>query len=325
MQNKFDYIKWVSNIIATRFNIKLFSINLEVTKKCNARCDFCNYWKTKNETALIDFVPVIRHLDPISVVLTGGEPLLRNDICEIIKEVKKNFPLLRLSMISNGILLTEKLAEQLFESGLDQLSLSLDFLDNRHDLNRGRNGLAQHILKTAPLIRSKGMNLCLNTVVMKENLDSLEDIAIWAYEHNINISYSTYSALKNRNKSHLVSAVDLQKTIDIINRLIDLKNSLGNISNSRYYLKNIPVFFQNSEINNCQAGLKWVQVTPEGNIKRCSEHSIRCNWKEYNRNTFAKTKCNACWFGCRGESQAPFQLSRLQKYGKFLINNLTQK
>ncbi|RLB09321.1 MAG: hypothetical protein DRG59_02735, partial [Deltaproteobacteria bacterium] len=55
----------------------LFNINLEVTKRCNARCDFCDYWKEPRGIELDDYVPVIKHLKPLSVSLTGGEPLLR--------------------------------------------------------------------------------------------------------------------------------------------------------------------------------------------------------------------------------------------------------
>jgi MoaA/NifB/PqqE/SkfB family radical SAM enzyme len=321
MNNQLDkYFKWFISAAATRFNLKLFSVNLEITKKCNAHCNFCDYWRTDKEQALADYVSIIRHIDPISVVITGGEPLLRNDIVEIVRRLKSNLPLLRLSMITNGISLSENIADSLFSAGLDQLSISLDFLDKRHDRNRGCPGLFDHIYRIAPEIRSRGYNLCLNTIIMKDNLDSLQDIVSWAKDNRIDVSFSCYSDVKNNNKNHLVACEEIDNVRNVINKLIGFKKSYDNILNSDYYLKKIPIYFADKKIDHCQAGLKWVQVTPEGNIKRCSEHPIKCQWKEYNRYTFKATDCGRCWFACRGESQAPFQIERLKKYGKFILN-----
>ena len=71
------------------FQGRPYSINLEITKKCNAKCDFCDYWKTKQENVISDYGPIVKKIDPIMVTLTGGEPLLRKDIIEIIHGIKR--------------------------------------------------------------------------------------------------------------------------------------------------------------------------------------------------------------------------------------------
>ena len=58
---------------------------MEVTKLCNARCDFCDYWQTRNEERLKDYSDLIRKIDPLVVMVTGGEPMLRKDIVEQVK------------------------------------------------------------------------------------------------------------------------------------------------------------------------------------------------------------------------------------------------
>ena len=234
-----QYLKWFTNAAATRLNLKLFSVNLEVTKKCNAHCNFCDYWKTDKERTLDDYLPIIQHLNPISVTITGGEPLLRKDIVDIIGRLKSNLPLTRLSMITNGIALSENIADSLFGAGLDQLSISLDFLDERHDHNRGSKGLFQHIYHIAPKIPLKGHNLCLNTVVMKDNLDDLQKIVFWAKKNKINVNFSCYSDVKNMNKKHLVPKEEIVGVKNSIFNLVDLKKFYGNILNSEFYLKNI--------------------------------------------------------------------------------------
>ncbi|MFC1866774.1 radical SAM protein [Thermodesulfobacteriota bacterium] len=317
-----EYIIWGRNVALSRFGFKIFSVNLEVTKKCNARCIFCNYWKTKQESHLLDYVPIIKHLDPITVVITGGEPLLRNDIVEIITDLKKEKPLLRVSMITNGILLTADIATALYNAGLDQLSISLDFLDERHDLNRGHKGLSMHIMEIIKKIDAKGMGLSLNTVIMKENLDVVLDIAKWAAEQGISVGYSCYSDVKTHNRSHMVPPAENKDLIEIIDGLVLHKRFVGNITNSEYYLRRIPKYFRNGRIESCQAGIRWLQVTPEGHLKRCSEHPIQCDWSEYSKDAFAATQCGRCWFACRGESQAPLQWSRVKKYGAFLLRKV---
>ncbi len=44
-----------------------YSVNLEITKKCNAKCDFCDYWKTKQENVILDYGPIVKKIDPIMV------------------------------------------------------------------------------------------------------------------------------------------------------------------------------------------------------------------------------------------------------------------
>ena len=49
-------------------------LNLEITKLCNARCDFCDYWQTKHEERLSDYTPVIKKINPLVTVIRAGSP-----------------------------------------------------------------------------------------------------------------------------------------------------------------------------------------------------------------------------------------------------------
>ena len=116
----------------------LFSANLEVTLRCNLRCNFCNYWQNSNdETRLKDYSPIVRHLNPLHLTITGGEPLLRNDLESVIERIHDNTDFVYMNLITNGSLLTVERALSLWNAGLNQLSVSLDFPDARHDENRG--------------------------------------------------------------------------------------------------------------------------------------------------------------------------------------------
>ena len=139
----------------------LFFINLEVTKRCNARCNFCDYWKENPPRELKDYVAVVEKLKPLSVGLTGGEPLLREDLPNLVASLRRNFGFLHISLITNGSLLTMEKGVELWEAGLDELSISLDYLDGRHDAGRGLSGLTRHIIAVAPELAAAGVDLSL--------------------------------------------------------------------------------------------------------------------------------------------------------------------
>ncbi|HYK92207.1 MAG TPA: radical SAM protein [Acidobacteriota bacterium] len=156
-------------------------INLEVTRACNARCDFCRYWRTPSEKPLDDYVPVIRRLKPSVVIFTGGEPLLRRDLARLIGDVRREFPAIYLGMVTNGALLSVGKGLELWDAGLNQITVSLDFPDERHDGTRGIPGLTKRILRNIPQLIAAGIdNLVIQTVVKTENLACVADVIEWA-------------------------------------------------------------------------------------------------------------------------------------------------
>ncbi len=292
---------------------KLFSLHIEVTRKCNARCSFCDYWKNKGEEVrLDDYSPIVKKFDPLHITLTGGEPLLRPDLEDIIRLIVSNNRFVYINCITNGILLTPERAKKLWDAGLTQLSVSLDFPDSRHEFTRNVPGLWKHLeflIKELP--RTGIDNLCFNTVIMKDNLESITDIVKLAYDNGWKVSFSTYNPFKNRNFSHRLSKELVGKVTDLIHELIHLKRKYRNITNSDYYLLKIPEYINSGGIKGCTAGIKWAHVTPDGHIRRCSEREIIGHWTEYNPRSVSPTRCVECWYACRGESEAPLNLKRI--------------
>lgn len=288
-------------------------VNLEVTKRCNARCDFCDYWKTKTEESLDDYVPVVEKLKPMIVMITGGEPTLRRDLPQIIGSIRAYSDTVYLGMVTNGATLNVERGLKLWESGLDQLAISLDWLDERHDEARGIPKLAAKIKETAPQIAAKGVNVLLNTVIKQDNLDSVVDMVHWCNDNDVKISFSAYTDVKVGNLLHNVQTGRLDTLRSVIDELIQLKKSGMPILSTSYYLRRIPEFFENGGIGDCIAGKRFVTVTPEGNVKRCSEFPAECHYTEWTPNTFGKTDCEACWFSCRGETQAPLSIERIRQ------------
>src|SRR5213080_3908781 len=84
-------------------------VHFEVTLRCNARCSFCDYWKTDPATRATEatsFADVARFFNPMLVTFTGGEPLLRPDLEDLVASVARAIRLKYITLITHGAMLT---------------------------------------------------------------------------------------------------------------------------------------------------------------------------------------------------------------------------
>lgn len=284
--------------------------SIELTKFCNAGCDFCDDWKTKHSPKLGDVVDMVRRLNPMVLALTGGEPLLEKRLPRLIRDIKADQSFIYVYVVTNGSLLTEARAQEMFEAGLDQLSISLDYLDERQDHERKLRGLYERIATMIPRLTARGWTVVANTVIMRENLDEILALARRTHEWGAKISYSTYSDFKNGNRSHFLSAEEIATLRRIVADLVEHKRRIGNITNSRFYLERIvPYFTDPNGIAGCKAGNRFVQLTPDGQVRQCADFAPFVHYTEYRG--MEPTTCTRCWYACRGESEASLTLGRV--------------
>lgn len=274
------------------------AVNLEVTRRCNARCDFCRYPQVREDPRLDDYLPVIERLKPTLLTLSGGEPLIRKDLEGLIARLRGGCPNLHLGLVTNGSLLTVERGLSLWRAGLDHLAVSLDFLDERHDAARGLPGLARHILAVVPELVAAGIDrIALETVVKAENLDEVPKIVDWAERQHVHVALSAYTAAKAGNGTHNVGAQDAGRLRALVDWLIRHKRRSGTIVSSTYYLEHIPQSF-NGGVPGCTAGRRFVAVRPDGVVQPCHEYQECCPYSEWTRGTFAPPTCTACWCSC---------------------------
>lgn len=300
-----------------RLTKRPIAVNLEVTKRCNAKCGFCDYWRTKEEQALADYGPVVKKIDPMMVTITGGEPLLRRDIIEVVEGIRRAVPVTYRAMVTNGSLLTLEKAERLHEAGIDQIAISLDAVDERHDESRGIPGLWKRISTLLPQLPDVGFDaVTINWVIMADNFDQTLRVAELAREWGVYVSYSSYFPLKSlNNNGHMPTADKIDKIQATIEELLRFKRKNRNVRSSNYFLSHIPQYYRGVLIPDCPAGLKWIQISPEGYYKPCSELPALLHWTEYNhRTSFKPQACNICWYSCRGEVQAPLTPGRYREF-----------
>lgn len=286
-------------------------VNFEVTMRCNARCGFCDYWKTPSETRaneLTSFADAAREFKPMLVTFTGGEPLLRKDLEQLVAGVRQAVKLTYVQLITHGGMLTLDRAKSLWDAGVDQFNISLDYLDERHDQARGIPGLAKKILDVVPRMKDAGIGaIRFNTVIKRDNLDQLMPIVEKAASMNCGVNFSLYTDSKNGNKDHLLEAAHMEQLSGVIQSLLDYKHSKrGVISNSDYYLGQIPRYSRGEMTELCEAGESTIHIDPHGMVRRCPDFPADGPWQEYKG--YEPIACNDCYYACRGEAQAPINI-----------------
>jgi MoaA/NifB/PqqE/SkfB family radical SAM enzyme len=296
--------------VANRLQGRPMLVSIEMTKHCNAGCDFCDDWQTRTSPRLGDVVDMVRRLNPMVLSLTGGEPLIERRLPQIIRDVKASQSFIYVYVVTNGSLLTEARAAELFAAGLDQLSVSLNYLDERQDAERKLPGLWAHLAALLPKLAGKGHTVVANTVIMRENLDQALPIARQTLEWGAKVSYSCYTAFKNGNRAHGLAPGEVEALRRVVGDLVEHKNRHGNITNSRFYLERIvPYFTAPDGIPNCAAGRRFVQLTPDGQVRQCADFAPFVPYAEYRG--MEPTSCTRCWYACRGESEASLTVERV--------------
>jgi MoaA/NifB/PqqE/SkfB family radical SAM enzyme len=290
-------------------------VHFEVTLRCNAGCGFCDYWKTDasaRDDELSSYADAARYFNPMLVTFTGGEPTLRRDLEAIVAEVHRAISLKYITLITHGAMLSPERAASLWAAGVNQLNISLDYLDERHDRARGIPGLAAKILANIPAMQARGVdNIRFNTVIKNDNLDQVLAIAHAAESLGVGVNFSVYTDAKNGNREHLVAPDQLDDVARVVAQLLEVKRRRrGIITNSDYYLEQIPRYLRGEMREPCRSGIRTIHIDPSGRVKRCPDFPTDFHWRDFKQ--YEPIDCNACYYACRGEAQAPLRLSRVR-------------
>lgn len=249
----------------------------EVTYRCPLHCAFCynptDYDKhTQNELTTEQWIQALRDarkLGAIQLGISGGEPLLRDDIEDIVIEAKKLG--YYSNLITSGVGLTEKRIQALKDGGLDHIQLSMH--DVTEDINNFITNTKTFQLKqkVAAMIKSHGYPMVLNVVIHRFNIDHMKQIlemaeAIGAdYIELANNQYYGWS---------LVNRTQLMPTREQLDRAEAVTNEFRATGPKMKVLYVVPDYF-NDRPKKCMNG--WGEVfmivTANGDVLPC--HSAR--------------------------------------------------
>jgi len=296
------------------FQGKPITVSFEITYNCNARCEHCDlgdYVKEPHTEPKV-FGQWMADLKPAVAQISGGEPLLRKDLLDIIGEMRRRDPVAVFVITTNVQLLNEEKYLQLREAGIDQFSLSLDYPDERHNIFRHMKKNFEHIKELVPqLARYGNDDLILACVVQSDNFHDLPRIAELAKEWGSGVNFSTYNSLRTGNTDYLVNSEnDLKELQKIVNKLIAMQKDGYPILTSPWTLQQMINFFRDGEKANCQAGKRFLIVNPWGKLTPCGMFRDHYDsQKELVKKFSNHNKCDKCFTAIRANSEkSPYRL-----------------
>jgi len=241
----------VSNICKNIVKVKVKNYNLNplvlgfyITLRCNLKCLYCDYPKKSvkelGTEETIKLLEITRKKVP-AINITGGEPLLRDDIVEIVRKCK-NLKYLPVTIFTNSLLLEKR--ERILDY-VDFLFTSLDNLnEEKYDRITQVKGSAKkiknNIEKYSKLQEKKDFVMDVNCVINAGNLDDVLDLAEFVFDNNTSFSVEPQISFSSGLPSK--DLVGNEKYKYVIDELIKLKKRKNPILNSLGYLRNIKNF-----------------------------------------------------------------------------------
>lgn len=268
IDNKLEYDKLAFSRKLSKKNksVKLNSVYLHVTQRCNLSCSYCYNRKNLNQLDVLSTDDIshiadsLKNIGVSNIIITGGEALLRDDIvgiCEIFKNLKFN-----LSLLTNGTLISKK---QSILNLLDKVIISIDTFNQMKNMRNGLNvlKLKEELLSINDSQRSK---ISLRSVVTHSDEESWKDIKSFAISNGFKFLSSIF--IPND-----ISEISLMPDVC----KIEVNESYSSLSNPicGACYNEIAVDF-NGDIYPCQSLIK-----PQFKISNI----LNCNWQEDLKNS----------------------------------------
>jgi len=195
----------------------------EITRSCNLTCLHCRasaeYGSYEGEFAMEECFRLLDEIASFSepvIILTGGEPYLREDIFDVAAYGDRKG--LRMVLATNGTLVTDEIARKTRDAGIKRISISLDGRDAKsHDAFRGVAGAFEGSIAGIEAFKKAGVEFQINTTVTRLNLDQIADILklaldLGAVAHHIFLLVPTGRARDLADQE--ISSEDYEKTLN---------------------------------------------------------------------------------------------------------------
>ncbi len=261
-------------MLIDKYGRPLTHARVSITSKCNYSCIFCHKeginWSAVNELSPEDwsfFASVASKLGIVYFKITGGEPLTRSDAASIVRGIKPYAK--ELSMTTNGSLLS-KYAEELLESGLDRINVSLHSL-NREVFKKLTGGVLEQVLEGIEVAVGLGLAVKLDYLITSLNAHEYLDIINYAESLGIDLNIIELIPLGLASGNY----VELHSSLSIVEKYLER----AAVARTKYEFQSRPTYVMPSGIKvalvkgSCNpelcASCTRIRVTPEGRLKTC--------------------------------------------------------
>lgn len=275
-----------------KLNRKIEYMRISVTDRCNLRCVYCmpeegieniSHEEILSYDEIIRICKCIANLGIKKVKITGGEPLVRKDIIDLIKEIKGIDGIDEVTITTNGVLLYE-MADKLYEAGIDAVNISLDTLNRDKFIKITRRDKYENVSMAIDKLIDLGVRVKINCLAIKEhNLSEIVKIAAYSKNNNIDVRFIELMPIGyGKNYTGISNEVILDLLEDEYGSFKKVKEKRGN---------GPAVYYKNDEFKGC-IGLissisnefcetcNRVRLTSNGFLKLCLHYNKGIDLKE---------------------------------------------
>lgn len=283
-----------------------FSASFAVTNNCNLRCSYCNFpYLDRRQLTLEQIETLFDRLHRLGVRrlgLVGGEPLLRDDLADIVASAKRHEMFVTLN---TNLTLAERRPDALAK--VDLIFTSLDGDESQHNANRGQRAFAG-VLNAVGELRRRGKKVVLICVVTANNLDAVDWLLATANELDVEVHFQAQCTETKIVRGQVSPDIENQCWRDFWRDLSLRKANGARIASSLAYLRYLSQWQDfsksayHSPSSRCGAGVAFMFVDPLGTAYPCAYTNgavpgvnlLQTDWRE---NFPRKTPCTECLVG----------------------------
>ncbi len=256
-----------------------------ITNICNLRCSSCNIWrkpikKTIPKERAFFLVDELGHNGCFYFSISGGEPLLVPYLPELLQRAK-SVGIDYTHLVTNGMSLTPKKARQFNQSGLDEISISIDGPKAAHDERRGQEGAYDAAMQAVENIHNYApkIKIVLNTILSPKNPEHCLHVVQMAEKMKLSIKVQPFVLHPDFGQSHGKADDErdgVEDTRTCLKTVIDYLKVSHSVINTNSFLGLLNLYFSNPDDlplsrEKCQFGYHHMEVAEDGNIYACLE------------------------------------------------------
>jgi heme b synthase len=270
----------------------------EVTRRCNLNCVHCRassergpYSGELGHAKAVEILDQIALLGNPIIIITGGEPLLREDIFDLARYGNQKG--LRTALATNGTLLTSRLAKEIKASGIERVSISLDGADaEEHDSFRQVQGAFDSSLRGIAILKAEGIEFQINSTITKHNVRSIDKILqtavdLGAVAHHIFLLVPTGRAREMVNQE--IGPIEYERVLHWLYKMrsktpLHLKATcaphyyriLRQEAQARGERVDFPTYGLDAVTKGCLAGTGFCFISHDGIVQPCGYLELNC-------------------------------------------------
>ena len=253
----------------------------ELTYRCPLQCPYCSnpldFAKQEKELTTAQWIKVFeeaRGMGAVQIGFSGGEPLVRKDLPELIRAARDlGF---YTNLITSGIGLTEKKIDAFAKAGLDHIQISFQASDEELNAALAGNAKAfQQKLAMAKAVKAHGYPMVLNFVLHRHNIDQIDkiiDLSIELDADDVELATCQFYGWAQLNREGLLPTREqIARAEDVVHQYREKMAGTGNLANLLFVT---PDYYEERP-KGCMGGWGaiFLSVTPEGMALPC--HSAR--------------------------------------------------